>query len=177
MNNSWEPQQHTNVTVNINKYIAKYDYDIAQYVCPNTIRRKNEDMREFDLQAIYEVLELCSAKITAASRVFQSLWTLDGKCVTCLLDLPSECQMLVASERPMPLGEKRLALKKQETFGFRDNTYVVRNVQDFLEVSTRQIAHKYTFAKEAWCERNFANWASGNGGKIEPFNVACESKI
>jgi hypothetical protein len=31
-NKSWDPKRHSNITININKYIAKYDYDVAMAV-------------------------------------------------------------------------------------------------------------------------------------------------
>jgi len=31
-NKSWDPKRHSNITININKYIAKYDYVVAMAV-------------------------------------------------------------------------------------------------------------------------------------------------
>lgn len=53
---SWEPRQYSNVTININKYIAKYDYDIAQLICPSNAKRLAEDESNFRKAAIYEIL-------------------------------------------------------------------------------------------------------------------------
>jgi hypothetical protein len=35
----WEPKKYSNVTININKFIAKYDYDIAMLICPSIAKR------------------------------------------------------------------------------------------------------------------------------------------
>ena len=53
---SWEPQHFTNITVNLNKYIAKYDYDIANVLHPSNAKRTAEDERNFRKTAVYEIL-------------------------------------------------------------------------------------------------------------------------
>lgn len=30
----WQPKQYSNVTININRYLAQYNYDIAQLINP-----------------------------------------------------------------------------------------------------------------------------------------------
>jgi hypothetical protein len=39
----WEPKHYTNVTLNLNKYIAKYDYDIGQVLYPSQTKRQEGD--------------------------------------------------------------------------------------------------------------------------------------
>jgi hypothetical protein len=34
-NKPWLPRSKDNVVINLNKYIAKYDYDVAAKVCTN----------------------------------------------------------------------------------------------------------------------------------------------
>jgi len=75
---SWEPQHYTNVTININKYIAKYDYDIGQSICPTHLRRNIEDENNFKKTAIFEILQICSLELADGVKIFQSLWGFDG---------------------------------------------------------------------------------------------------
>ena len=37
--NKWDPRSQSNMVINLNKFIGKYDYDIAQLVCPNNAKR------------------------------------------------------------------------------------------------------------------------------------------
>ena len=52
----WEPRTKENVVININKYIAKYDYDVAAKLCTNQDRRNDEDEESFKRAAMYEIL-------------------------------------------------------------------------------------------------------------------------
>ena len=61
---TWEPSNKSNVLININKYIAKYDFDIADKLKYNPMIRKLEVEMNFRRAAIYEILNLCSFEIS-----------------------------------------------------------------------------------------------------------------
>ena len=72
---TWEPENKSNVLINVNKYIAKYDFDIADKLKYNPMIRKLEVEINFKRLAIYEILNLCSFEITKHVKTFQSIWT------------------------------------------------------------------------------------------------------
>jgi hypothetical protein len=61
-----------NVVVNLNKYIAKYDPQIAKLICDTDVPYKTDLFREKQLA---EVLEVCNQ---AFNGTYLSLWDLDG---------------------------------------------------------------------------------------------------
>ena len=52
----WEPKHYTNVTINLNKYIAKYDYDIGQVLYASNAKRSDSDEALFRKSAVYEIM-------------------------------------------------------------------------------------------------------------------------
>ncbi len=67
---TWEPLSQSNVLINVNKYIAKYDFDIAEKLKFNPMLRKLEVEMNFRRAAIYEILNLCSFEITKHVKTF-----------------------------------------------------------------------------------------------------------
>ena len=78
-----------NVAINVNKYIAKYDFDIARKVKPSLEELEEGEerapeepesvtRRRFATNAILEILQICSNELSHDDRCFESLWTLDG---------------------------------------------------------------------------------------------------
>jgi hypothetical protein len=67
---TWEPENKSNVLINVNKYIAKYDFDIADKLKYNPMIRKLEVEINFKRAAIYEILNLCSFEITKHVKTF-----------------------------------------------------------------------------------------------------------
>jgi len=55
-NKSWLPRKKDNIVINLNKYIAKYDYDIAAKVCSYQERRNTNDEESFKKAALFEIL-------------------------------------------------------------------------------------------------------------------------
>lgn len=55
-NQPWTVRTHDNTVINLNKYIAKYDYDIASKVCTNNEKRTAKDEESFKKAALYEIL-------------------------------------------------------------------------------------------------------------------------
>ena len=56
--------------INLNKYIAKYDYDIASKVCTNNEKRTAKDEESFKKAALYEILQKCSEELTGGKLNF-----------------------------------------------------------------------------------------------------------
>ena len=74
----WENRTYSNVKININKYIAKYDYSIGNLICQSAAPRNTHAEKNFPNQAIFEILEVCSRQLSGGSKIFQSLWGFDG---------------------------------------------------------------------------------------------------
>ena len=67
---AWQPPHHLNLTININKYIAKYDYDIAHVLHATTAKRVARDEFKFKQQAVFEILQMCSVQLAEGKKVF-----------------------------------------------------------------------------------------------------------
>jgi hypothetical protein len=87
--------------ININKYIAKYDFDIAQKLKAITRLRNKDAETYFKRQVIYEILEICSFEFSKNETIYQSIWDIEGKQINDLDDVPANCHMLIMSELPM----------------------------------------------------------------------------
>lgn len=68
--NSWEPRHYSNVTINVNKYIAKYDYDIGQVMQSSNARRHEADELNFRKAAVYEIMQICTSELAEGKKVF-----------------------------------------------------------------------------------------------------------
>ena len=158
------------MAININRYIAKYDYKIAKLICPTQMVDVNRLIeQDFQKRAINEILALCSQKLYDGSKIFQSLWSSDGVEFTDLNDVPDGCQLLIASEQPMSQGTapgSRLA-----------GIEVVKDWQSYFKLSTHQIQDRLNRSKTRWCDANFKQWVSQNKTKLDPQTFLNEVKV
>lgn len=84
-----------NIAININKYIAKYDFEIADKIKPPKDGLSSEDekveiderppplseailKKKFAQNTILEILQLCTNNLSRDNRCYESIWTLDG---------------------------------------------------------------------------------------------------
>jgi len=87
----WEPKTLKNVVVNINKYKAKYDFDIAQkFNITNSIRNVEAE-KHFKNLAIFEILMICSYEFTKNKTIYSSIWNTQGQQISDLNDVPKDC--------------------------------------------------------------------------------------
>jgi hypothetical protein len=49
-----------NVALNVNFYIAKYDFEIGNKIRPNNERRNADIIQLFNTNCIMEILQICS---------------------------------------------------------------------------------------------------------------------
>lgn len=103
----FEKKGPNNVAINVNKFIAKYDFDIAIKLKPD-LEKEEEDERDeneirqtFHTNAILEILQICSNELAKENEYYQSLWTLDGKQINNFDDLDPETKILLCSHLPM----------------------------------------------------------------------------
>jgi hypothetical protein len=111
---TWEPKTSSNVVININKYIAKYDFDIAAKLKYTTQPRTPKKEAEFTTCAIFEILDVCSHELTKHRVTFQSIWTFNGEPVTDLNRLDADCRVCVVSEMPMAEGPANFSKSQRE---------------------------------------------------------------
>ena len=113
----FQKSRPNNITINISKYIAKYDFDIAMKLNPdfeadhNNQKKGEEDLEEerneqevrqmFDNNSILEILQECSNTLAEDDRYYESLWTLDGKQIQDLNSIDKDTKMLLCSYLPM----------------------------------------------------------------------------
>jgi len=105
---------HDNTVINLNKYIAKYDYDIASKVCTNNEKRAAKDEESFKKAALYEILQKCSEELTGGRKNFQSLWSFNGVPYSDLNDIPDDCKLMLVSELPMHENSATLLKARRE---------------------------------------------------------------
>ena len=71
-----------NVAIDVNRYIAKYDFDIALKLQPEEEKvsgpYKPSTVDPFNKNAVMEILQICSHELATNERCYNSLWTLDG---------------------------------------------------------------------------------------------------
>lgn len=177
-----KPQKR--IKIDVNKYIAKYDFDIASKICP--IRSGvdyNDAYQDFYKQnAMMEILQECSNAFTAGSKVYQSLFTFDGQFIATLDDIPADTKIIFVSERPPPyqdLGREQNAdpfltgvdlaeVKKPEISGAKlkkmkvgltNNVFEFSNEADQLAYECQEIEKRLTSRKTEWAASNSAHWA------------------
>ena len=75
----WNPPAQSNLVINLNKFIGKYDYDIAQLICPSNAKRIEGAEEKFRRTAIYEITSLCTQKMSGGKKIYQSLWDFNGR--------------------------------------------------------------------------------------------------
>lgn len=90
-----------NVVLNVNYFVAKYDFEIGNKIKPNNERRVDTTIKLFNTNCILEILQICSWQLTQDRKSYNSLWLLDGSQVTDLNNLPEDCEVLICSEMPM----------------------------------------------------------------------------
>lgn len=88
--------------ININKYIAKYDNDIASKLKFNGTGISQEMRDKFKTSALYEILDLCSFEMTKYTVQYQSIWTYDGRPVVDLDDITDDVKVCIVSTLAMP---------------------------------------------------------------------------
>ena len=94
-----------NVAVDVNKYIAKYDFEIALKLQPEEDRVGGPlapgTLDLFKKNAVLEILQVCSHELADKEKCYNSLWTLDGHQVTDLNELPEDTKICLVSYLPM----------------------------------------------------------------------------
>lgn len=86
----YEKRGPNNVAININTFVAKYDFDIAKKLKQDAEEDHESDSDEmkmskaeinqtFKTNAILEILQICSNELAKGNEYYQSLWTLDGQ--------------------------------------------------------------------------------------------------
>jgi len=96
--------QEKHIKININRYIAKYDFDIAKRICPTrAVGVQREELQStFKATALMEVLQQCSGFMSRGKKNFQTLYTLDGRYIRDLDEIPDDCQIVLVSENAPP---------------------------------------------------------------------------
>lgn len=110
----WTRKLPNNCAININKYIAKYDFDFAQKLNNPLIKRKQNILDLFTKKVVDEVLAMASYELTDDRKTFRSIWMLDGTPIRNLDLLPRNTQVLLVSELPYPKDEAYFAKLKAD---------------------------------------------------------------
>lgn len=78
----FEKKGPNNIAINVNKFIAKYDFEIASKLKHTEKEQIAEDepfvRQQFSINAILEILQVCSNELAKEGEYYQSIWTLDG---------------------------------------------------------------------------------------------------
>ena len=116
----WMPKIPNNVAINVNKFIAKYDFEIAQKFKPTLRFRKEHIVNLFNKTAVQEILDICCFDLSSHQKHYKSIWTLDGDPIRDLNDLPDDTRICLVSENPYPrdpILEEKLKMENQEEKG------------------------------------------------------------
>ena len=67
-----------------------------------------------------ELLEECSRRLSGGRKTYQTLFTLDGKPVRSLDEIPPDCKLLMASEQSPPVAEREEVMEQYTVPGVPD---------------------------------------------------------
>ena len=149
-----------NVAININKYIARYDFDIASKLqrrereegADEQERDEQEVREQFATNAVLEVLQVCSNVLSKDDRCYQSIWTLDARQVSDLDELDPDCKICLVSHLPAfnRLDQANIrprrrtgtgapeAQQRPSAMGLRGNEFAISTWKDYYQLSLRQ---------------------------------------
>lgn len=158
----------------MNRYRAKYDFDVAVKICPmRSGIAYNDDFQDcYKQTAMMEILQECSNKFSEGKKIYQSLYAFDGKYIPSLDDIPPECKLILVSERPGPQTNKRDG-SPQKAFmtgvdapfegemvnnslmiGLRNNKYEFESGVAFMSHQSKQIERSIFNKKKEWVDKN-----------------------
>ena len=195
-----KPQKR--IKIDVNKYIAKYDFDIASKICPmKSGVDYNDAYQDFYKQnALMELLQECSNAFTGGSKVYQSLFTFDGKFISSLDEIPADTKIIFVSEREPPyqdLGSEQIPdpfltgvdladLKKQEIsgaklkkmkVGLKNNVFEFDNDADQKAYECQEIEKRLTSRKSEWAAANTEHWATTTPAIYGPHKEAIKESL
>ena len=190
----FEKKGPNNVAININKYIAKYDFEIASKLKHTEKEDINDDERfvrqQFNITAILEILQLCSNELATSGQYYQSLWTLDGKQITQFSEIKPDAKILLVSYLPM-MDHNAFTLSKRmkstrtmiidgvetcpkTTGGLKGNEFAVNTWKDYYKISLKRNEMGLNESKEQWFNTEHQNWAIKNQGVLELAHISAE---
>lgn len=192
-----------NIAININKFIAKYDYDIAKKVKPTlddlsddnekplTPEPEEVTKKRFRDNAILEILQICTSELSRDNSQFESIWTLSGKQVVDLNELESDCKICLVSKLPQHNRANRNVRKhlpksmhnmptplegSVNMQGLRNNHFAVSSWKGYYQQSVKQAEIGVRNAKNSWFLRTHDQWIEQNNGLIEDAHIQAELK-
>lgn len=88
------------IKIDVNKFIIKYDFDVAARICPikSGLVYNDDYQKIYKQNALMEVLQECSSQLTKGQKNFQCMYTFDGQVIKDLSQIPLDCQLLLVSE-------------------------------------------------------------------------------
>ena len=139
----YEKRGPNNVAIDINRFVVKYDFDIARKLKHEVKDRDSDEedkkmmstdeiIRTFKTNAILEILQTCSNELAKEGEYYQSIWTLDGQQISDLDKVDPECKILLVSHLPMAAATSNVNLKPRS----RKNNVMT---QDSLNVSSEAV--------------------------------------
>jgi hypothetical protein len=101
---AWNHQEKK-IKIDVNRYRAKYDFDVAKRICPfNGGVQYNDEFQDFYKNNAYlEILQECSNKFSDGKKLYQSLYTFEGQFIPSLDEIPKGCKLVLVSEKDPPL--------------------------------------------------------------------------
>ncbi|CDW85058.1 UNKNOWN [Stylonychia lemnae] len=173
------------VVLNVNKYIAKYNFEIARKLSGEYYTETKENNRQlmFDLKALQELLQDVSNTISGGKKVYNSLFTVNGKFIKDLKSIPSDCRLVLCSNAEIQqqiLEEDKSAKNYQEpkqTFqGIKGNIYHFESLDQNHQFESKRIRRHINQSKDRWFYQNLNNWNHITPGiqshhKLEDLNL------
>lgn len=125
--------------------------------------------------------------MSRGKKQFQSLYTLDGKYITDLEEIPEDCQIVLVSENPPPKEQiKRMTVQAEhdciselqkslsdgglsivesfqdeqpkEIIGLKNNIYKFDTKNEYMKQKVKQVENSIQDKKHKWLERNLEKW-------------------
>lgn len=131
--------------IDVNKFIIKYDFDVASKICPmkSGVEYNDNFQQTYRVNALMEVLHECSIHLTNGNKTFLAMYTLDGILIKDLMKIPESEKILLVSETIPNLDEYEDGLEKAFVTGvdpkFKQKTKVQESQDEIISFNTEQI--------------------------------------
>lgn len=143
--------------IDVNKYIAKYDFEIARKIKGGKVEvlPYTEKQRVFHRFAIAELLFEVSRVLNGGQKYFNGMSLLDGTKLDIqtsgVMAIPEDCKLVIVNYVPVESQEYRFK-------GLKGNTYDLKDDQSVHQLKTQKMRESINQVIDQWFTSNITFW-------------------